>query len=135
MSIAAGWLTAIPVDANQREWERQAARKAIGGRVAVDTSVVVVGVAAEFDLRGLGDEFKAVLVADELTSDARMAVFWAKEPVVGVIGYDSLFERPTVSEIDEAQRQAMVENAESILEILTNWQQVRKRSPAPANAS
>ena len=125
LSIAAGWLTAIPSDATRRERERQAARRAIGGRVAVDTSVVVVGVAAGFDLRGLGDEFEAVLVADELTSDARIAVSWAEEPVVGVVGYDSLFERPTFSEIDEAQRQAMVEKAESVSEILSRWQQVR----------
>ena len=125
LSIAAGWLTAIPSDANRRERERQAARRAIGGRVAVDTSVVVVGVAAGFDLRGLGAEFETVLVADELTNDARIAVSWAEEPVVGVVGYDSLFERPTIHEIDEAQRQAMIEKAESVSEILSRWQQVK----------
>lgn len=124
LSMGAGWLTAIPSDATRREREREAARRAMGGSVAVDTSAVVVGVAAEFDLRGLGDEFEAVLVADELTSDARMAVFWAKEPVVSVVGYDSLLERPTVSEIDEAQRQAMVDKAESASETLASWQQV-----------
>ena len=125
LSMAAGWLTAIPSDTTRREHERQAARKAIGGRIAVDTSVAVVGVAAGCELLGLSDEFEAVLVADELTSDARIAVFWAKEPVAGVVGYDSLLGRPTISEIDEAQRQAMVEKAESVLGVLANWQQVR----------
>ncbi len=125
LSVAAGWLTAIPSDVTRSERERSAALRALGGRVAVDTSVVVVGVATEFDLRGLGEEFEAVLVADELTSDARTAVSWAKEPVVGVVGYDSLFERPTIREIDETQRQAMVEKAESVSEILSSWQQVR----------
>ena len=131
LSIAAGWLTAIPSDATRRDRDRQAARKAIGGRVAVDTSVVALGVAAEFDLRGLGEQFEAVLVADELTNDARIAVSWAEEPVVGVVGYDSLLERPTFSEIDEAQRQAMVEKAESVSEILTSWQQVRSGNLPP----
>ena len=134
LSIAAGWLTAIPLDATYRERERQAARQAIGGKVAVDTSVVVVGMAAGFDLQGLGKEFEAVLVADELTSDARTTVFWAQEPAGGVLGYDSLFKRPTFTEIDEAQWQARVEKAKAIVETLTNWQQVRSgHLPRPAH--
>ena len=125
MSVTAGWLTAIPADEDRRDRERQAAREALGGKVAVDTSVVALGVASGLDIRLLVNEFKAVLVADELVADARTAVTWAKEPVGAVGGYDSVFGRPTFTEIDEGQRRAMIKKAESISEILSGWQQVR----------
>ena len=125
MSKAAGWLTAIPVDEERRERERQAAQKAIGREVAVDTSVVVLGVDSELDLPGLGDQFKSVLVADELSNDARIAILWAKEPVEGFAGYDTLLDRPTFTEIDQAQRHAMIEKAKTVSETLNGWQKAR----------
>ena len=125
MSLKAGWLTAIPADKDRRDRERQAAREALGGKVVVDTSVAVLGVTSGLDLRQLSDEFKVVLVTDELVSDARTAVTWAKEPVVAFTGYDSVLDQPTITEIDEGQRRAMIEKAESVSEILSGWQQTR----------
>ncbi|MCY4649710.1 MAG: hypothetical protein OXC98_05015 [bacterium] len=114
-----------------KDW--QAARKAIGGEVAVDTSVVVMGVASELDTPGLGARFKSVLVADELVNDARAAILWAREPVEGFAGYDSLSDRLTFTQIDQAQRQAIIEKAEKVSETLNGWQKIRSGHLSPSD--
>ena len=124
LSLAAGWLTAIPADAEQRARERHTAREALGGKVAVDTSVVALGIASGLDVSRFGTVFKTVRVADELLIDARWAVSVARAPVAAVVGYDPVLDRPTMTEIDEGQRQERLKRAESALEILNGWQSV-----------
>ncbi|MCZ0939744.1 MAG: DUF4062 domain-containing protein [Caldilineaceae bacterium] len=134
LSLIAGSLTAIPADENQRAWERQVACQALGGKVVADTSVGVVGLAAELDLGCLIGEFDRVLVADELIQDARRAVLFAQAPVSAVGDFDPLDGRPILIETDQAQRQAKIERAESLVALMESWHPVRSgRLPSPAD--
>lgn len=125
LSVAADWLTAIPTDPQQRARERNTAMAALGGEVAVDTSVVALGIGSGLDVNQFGTVFKSVRVADELLIDARWAVSVAKAPVSAILGYDPVMDRPIMSEINESQRRERLEKAESALEILTGWQSVK----------
>ena len=104
LSLAEGAITAIPVDANRCGRERRLARKALGGKVAVDTSVAALGIHTELDICRMGAAFDVVFVADELIIDARMSVAAAKQPFKAVLPYNPGLGHCTVTEIDESQR-------------------------------
>ncbi|MCZ0939251.1 MAG: hypothetical protein OXJ55_11475 [Caldilineaceae bacterium] len=124
-TMEGGWLTAISTDSDERETERLAARQAINGSVAVDTSVAVVGTNAELDIRRLGEAFESVLVADELIADARITVASVRQGPDGVVTYDSGLGRNIHTEIGEDQKRAATERAQALLDILLAWQVVR----------
>ena len=124
LSVAADWLTAIPADPEQRARERNTAYRALGGEVAVDTSVVALGVVSGLDVTQFGTVFKTVRVADELLIDARWAVSVARTPVTATLGYDPVADRPTMTETNEDQRRTRLQRAESALDILSGWQSV-----------
>ena len=124
MSVAAGWLTAVPQDEERRDKELEAAKQAMGGKVTVDTSVAALGVGSGLDLSRLGRVFHSVLVADELISDARTAVSSVREPVVAVGNYDPGLDQLIITEIDEDQRRSLIGKTEAALEILAAWQRV-----------
>ncbi len=124
LSVAADRLTAIPADAEQRARERNAAKRALRGEVAVDTSVVALGIVSGLDINQFGTVFKSVRVADELLIDARWAVSVANAPVTAVLNYDPVLDRPTMTEINEDQRRTRIQMSESALEILSGWQSV-----------
>lgn len=124
VSFAAGYLTAIPRDENRRKSERQAAKRALGGTVVVDTSVAIVGLAGGLDLRRMGRVFESVLVADELIADARMAVSSTRELPPAVATYDPGLGRPVITEISVEQRRASVKEAQFVLKKLEQWQRV-----------
>lgn len=125
LSVAADWLTAIPADVEQNARERNAAKTALGGDVAVDTSVVALGISSGLGIHQFGSVFNTVLVADELVIDARWAVSIAHTPVAAILGYDPVLERPIITEIDEVQRNARLQKAESALETMDAWQSVK----------
>ena len=134
MSAAAGAITSIPGDADRREHERRAAERALGDRVAVDTSVVALGIRADLDVGRMSTAFKSVLVADELTVDARMAVASARRLADAVLGYDPGLGDHTFTEFDDQQRDTARERAERALGVLSGWQSVKSshlRSPEP----
>ena len=124
LSIATGWLTAVPTGEDQRARERRAAKQALDGKVAVDTSVVALGVRSGLDLNRFAAEFKNVLVPDELIIDARWAVSLAKAPATAVLQDDPVLARPTMTAIDKDQQQSRLERAETALEILGGWQKI-----------
>ncbi|MDE0122008.1 MAG: hypothetical protein OXS33_09795 [bacterium] len=123
-SLAAGCLTAIPFDKDRRDRERGAAKRALGGKVAVDTSVALVGSVLGLDTHRLSRVFKAVLAADELIADARIAVASAREPVAGFAFHDPALDQIVISEISEEQHRALIQKTESVLQILSGWQRV-----------
>ncbi len=123
-SLAAGYLTAIPSDESRRERECRAARRALGGVVAVDTSVAVVGMAGGLDLRRFGSMFKTVLVADELLADAQIAVSSARRSPPAVATYDPGLGERLMKEISEERREALVEKTQVALRTLKGWQRV-----------
>ena len=125
VSSAAGAITAIPGDEDRREHERRAAEHALGGRVAVDTSVVALGIRSDLDVGRMSTAFKSVLVADELIVDARMAVASARRPADAVLGYDPGLGDHTFTEFDDHQRDAAREKAERALGVLSGWQSVK----------
>lgn len=133
-TMEGGWLTAISTDSDERETERLAATQAINGRVAVDTSVVVVGTNAELDIERLGEEFESVLVADELIADARVTVARIRQGPDGVVTYDFGLGQNMLTEIDENQRMDATERAQGLLDTLLAWQVVRSGPlQAPVN--
>ena len=124
LSMAAGSLTAIPANPERRARERNTAKEALGGKIAVDTSVVALGIDSGLDVSKFGTVFKTVRVADELLVDARWAVSVARAPIAAIVGYDPVLDRPTMTEIDEGHREVRLERAESALRILEGWQSV-----------
>ena len=130
-SLPAVDLTAIPADPERRNRERQAAKNALGTRVAVDTSVAALGVHADLDVKSMGAAFKSAFVADELIVDARVAVASASLPVAAILGFDPGLGQPIISEIDEEQRTAAINGAERVLDILYSWQHVKSGHLGP----
>ena len=134
LSLEAGYLTAISSDEGQRAREQSTALVAVGQDVAVDTSVVALGLHAGLPVNELGNAFESVLVADELVGDARVAVADAKLPRQGVVHHDPVLDRPVPIQIDERQRELAQQRAEAALAILNSWQIVRSaplRPPPP----
>lgn len=125
LSLAAGEITAIPADEDRRKLEREAARDAIGGKVAVDASVAALGLHTGLDVSRMGAEFKSVLVADELIVDARIAVASSKQPADGVLVYDPGLNSLRSWENSDEQKAAAQEKAEQALDILNGWQTVK----------
>lgn len=123
-SVAAGSITAIPADEQRRDRERRAAQAALGTVITVDTSVTATAINAKIDVRRLAQAFQRVLVGDELIADARTAVARASQPVEATVFYEPALRRPSMSLIDEQQRSARAERAQSALEILSGWQSV-----------
>ena len=134
LSLAAGAITAVPADEDRREHEHRAAARALDSRVAVDTSVVALGIQADLDVGRMSTAFDSVLVADELIVDARMAVASARQLADGVLGYDPGLGDHTFTEFDDQQRDAARAKAERALGVLSGWQSVKSahlRSPEP----
>ncbi len=131
LSRSAMDITAISADQYQRDRERCVVKEALEGTVAVDTSVVALGIHSELDVGRMGTAFGDVLVADELLIDARMAVASARRLADGVFGYDSGLGQPTFSEIDDHQRAAARERAERALGMLSGWKSVRSGDLPP----
>ena len=124
LSLAAGYLTAITLDDAKRESERRVARAAIAGDVAVDTSVVVVGIRSGLPVDRLASQFRQVLVADELVYDSRAAVVSASQTTAGYVGHFPAAGGVTVTEITEEQREHMQDDATRLVEIMHGWQSV-----------
>ena len=101
LSRAAGQLTAVSASEEQRERERDAARAAMGGIVTVDTSVVAFAIHGGILIDQLAATFGRVLVADELTVDARAAVLSTSLPVAAHVIYDPVLGRVRLSEANK----------------------------------
>ena len=98
--------------------------------MAVDTSVVALGVLVDLDVERMGRAFESVLIADELAADARMAVESAKRSVSGFVAYDPGLGRVIAQELDERQQAETQRKAERVLRVLQAWQSVRS-GPLP----
>ena len=124
LSVAAGSITAIAADDQQRDVERQVAQAALGTVIALDTSVAATGINADIDVRRLARVFQGVLVGDELIADARTAVVRASQPVEAIADYEPALGRASMRWVDEQQRSARAERAQQALDMLSGWQSV-----------
>ena len=131
LSVAAGSITAIAADQQQRDAERQVAEAALGTVIAVDTSVTATGINANLDVRRLALVFQGVLVGDELIADARTAVARASQPVEATAFYEPALGRISMTLIDEQQRAARAQRCQNALEMLSGWQGVTS-GPLPS---
>ncbi|WP_420618038.1 tetratricopeptide repeat protein [Candidatus Poriferisocius sp.] len=118
----AAYLTAVSPDAVERGRSRAAARAAIGAVVAVDTSVAALGHLASVDVAAMGSAFSRVLVASELLDDARAAVGSVETAADASAGYDPVLGDFNLSEIQDEDRQRMIESARQVLGTLNSWQ-------------
>lgn len=105
LSRAAGQLTAVSTSEEQRERERDVAAAAIGGSVAVDTSVVAFAVHGGILVDQLAAIFGRVLVADELIVDARAAALSTSLPAAGQMVYDPVLGHVRLSEAPSESEQ------------------------------
>ncbi len=121
--LAAGHLTAVSFDDEERERERQAARSALGGVVAADTSVAAVAVHAGISIGESAAEFKRVLIADALVADARRAVDTTSLPVGGSVVNDPVAGGLRLTDVAEQHGQLRDEVAR-LAEILEQWRSV-----------
>ncbi len=118
----AAYLSAVSPDAAERGRSRAAARAAIGAVVAVDTSVAALGHLASVDVAAMGSAFSRVLVASELLDDARAAVGSVETAADASAGYDPVLGDFNLSEIQDEDRQRMIESARQVLGALNSWQ-------------
>ena len=123
VAVAAGQLTAVSLDDEERERERDAARSALGGVVATDTSVAALAVQAGISIDDGAAAFKRVLIADDLVTDARNAVVSTSLPVAG-----SAFNDPVAGglRLTDAQEQHAHhrEKVARLADILQRWRSV-----------
>ena len=123
LSLAAGHLTAISTNEDQREQERDGVRAALGKDVSVDTSVVALAIHGEVAVGELASVFKRVLVADELIADARAAILSASTPVAAQAIHDPV--RGGVRFAEEGDRREQLRDSLSrLLQILRSWRNV-----------
>ena len=87
-SLAVGNLTAVSCDPETRAREREAASESLGGAVTADSSVAAFAAHAGIDPNSAAANFKRVLVADELVTDARNADRCASVPTAGTAALD-----------------------------------------------
>ena len=123
VGAAAGHLTAVSADDEERERERDAARSALGGVVAADTSVAAVAVRAEIPIHEGAAAFKRVLIADDLVTDARSAVVSASLPVAGSASNDPVAGGLRLTDTQE-QHAHHREKVARLAEILQRWRSV-----------
>ncbi len=135
LSVLAGAITAIPVDAELRDRERAAAENALGGSVAADTSAPVVCLLMGLDPQQFAREFKRVFVADEQTDDARQAVASLRQSASDFIGIDPATGRFFMSEATEEQHAEHRALAERLLASLDSWQRTESHRPLPSTSS
>ena len=120
---AAGHLTAVSIDDAERERERDAARSALGGVVAADTSVAAVAVHAGISIDESATAFKRVLIADDLVTDARSAVVSASLPLAGFAFNDPVAGRLHLTDTQEQQAHHR-EKVARLADILQRWRSV-----------
>ena len=123
VALAAGHLTAVSLDDEERERERDAARSALGGVVAADTSVAAVAVHAGISIDECAAAFKRVLIADDLVTDARSAVVSMSLPVAGSAFNDPVAGGLRLTDIQE-QHAHCREKVARLADILQRWRSV-----------
>ena len=121
--LAAGHLTAVTLDDAERARERDAARSALGGVVAADTSVAAVAVNAGISIDETAAAFKRVLIADDLVTDARSAVVSTSLPVAGSAFNDPVAGGLRLSDTQE-QHAHHREKVARLADILQRWRSV-----------
>ena len=123
VSMAAGTLTAVSLDDEERNRERHAARDALNGIVAADTSVVAFALHAGTDPQNYATEFKRVLIADELVADANHAAAGSHKPVVGKVFQDPAAGQLIPVSTQEDHKQ-LREQLERLVDVLGRWHEV-----------
>ena len=123
VALAAGHLTAVSLIDEERERERDAARSALGGVVAADTSVAAVAVHAGISTEESAAAFKRVLIADDLVADARSAVVNTSFPVAGMAVNDPVAGGLRLADIEEQHAQ-LRDNVARLADILQRWRSV-----------
>ena len=121
--VAAGHLTAVSLDDEERERERDAARSALGGVVAADTSVAALAVHAGISIDESTASFKSVLIADDLVTDARSAVVSASLPVGGSAFNDPVAGGLRLTDTQEYHAHHR-EKVARLADILQRWRSV-----------
>ena len=128
-AVAAGHLTAVSPDDEERERERDAARSALGGVVAADTSVAAVAVHAGISIDEITTAFKRVLIADDLVVDARSAVASTSLPVAGWAFTDPVAGGLRLTDTQE-QHERLRDKVARLADILQRWRRVPSRGLA-----
>ena len=124
VGVAAGAITAIPSDPDLRERERRTAEMAIHGLVVADTSAVVVCHLVGIDANRISAQFKSVIVASELITDARSAVASARRPADSYVRFDHATDLLVGTEVAEEQKAKHLYSVEQVLDTLEGWQRV-----------
>lgn len=106
-----GYVIAVGDDATLGE---QQARKAIGCRVVVDVTALVVGPWTGETFRKLAANFDSVCIPAQLREDVVRARSMLAMKSTATLSWDSRFQRPVVSEISDEESQAYVDAVEQV---------------------
>lgn len=123
VALAAGHLTAVSLDDEERERERDAARSALGGVVAADTSVAALAIHAGISIDESAAAFKRVLIADDLVTDARSAVVSTSLPAAASAYKDPVAGGLRLTDTQEPHAHRR-EKVARLADILQRWRSV-----------
>ncbi len=116
-------LTAVSVNDDEREHEHNAAKNALGGQVAADTSVAAVAVLAELPIDEITKKFKTVLIAEDLLTDARKAPISPSRRSAVEVFKDPVTEEWIIYNLKEHLLHRS-ENLDRLSDILQKWRGV-----------
>ena len=118
---AAGTLTAVDIDAYQREQERAAVREALGGAVVIDTSSALVWFRHLRPDPDIANRFREILFPDELDADLRWADQFLRERIAGTVGYDPHAQRMFIHEIDHADTERKQDEIHALIKFASKF--------------
>lgn len=118
LNCAAGGMAAIPINLQERQQELVVAHGALRNAVAVDTSAIVLNFWANSDFARLAEAFEAVLLAEDLLFDGRVALQRARLSPTGSFIYDVGSGQRFIQEYNDDDRAAMRESPAQLLELM-----------------
>lgn len=112
---AAGFLPITSANAEIVAWEREAVKQALDGPVVAETSALHILGLLRLDATKLLANFSRILVPAEVLDDAIAAREVLTLRSTGMMGWDAQSNRPTLTEIDQEQAEALATMAERLV--------------------
>jgi nucleoside phosphorylase/tetratricopeptide (TPR) repeat protein len=112
---AAGFLPISSGNTETAVLEREAAKQALDGPIVAETSALHTLELLQLDPKKLLANFSRVLVPAEVLDDAIAAREVLNLRSTGMMGWDAQTNRPTLTEIDEEQAEALANMAERLV--------------------
>ncbi len=128
LNRAAGGMAAISIDNQERQQELVVAHGALHSAVAVDTSAIVLNFWVDSDFARFAEAFEAVLLAEDLLFDGRLALQKVRLSPMGSFVYDVGSGQRLIQEYSDDDRAAIRERPARLLELMEACQNAHSAS-------